>query len=229
MGLGCGMSMVKYILFIFNLLCALCGVAILTIGGVYLIKYDFLTKVVDDRNVYWVPVFFVVIGAAIFIIAFFGCCGAIRESSCMVSVYAAFLFLLLVIQIIVGVWVLTSTEDVKEYANRFLKNLWKERHQPGNEQFWNELQRSFKCCGLNTALDWLGETPASCCEPNAIECISLVNAYKTGCAEAVRDFVGRAANIGGFVVIGVAAIELIGFIFACCLSNNIRNHSRRYA
>lgn len=61
----------------------LCGIAIVAVGVVFYLKLDDLETVFDDWNVVAIPVLFIVLGAAIFIIAFFGCCGAIRESRCM--------------------------------------------------------------------------------------------------------------------------------------------------
>ena len=38
-------------------------------------------------------------GAIIFIISFFGCCGASKESKCMMYTYGFFLFLILIAQV----------------------------------------------------------------------------------------------------------------------------------
>ena len=50
---------------------------------------------------------------------------------------------------------------------------------------------------------------------------TVLNAYSKGCREALVDFTRTGTMIIGWVVLGVAAIELVGFIFACCLANNI--------
>jgi len=225
--MGCGMSMVKYILFIFNLICALCGIAVLAVGIGFLLKYDNILKAFEDLNVNVAPVLFIIVGSAIFLIAFFGCCGAIRESHCMVSTYAGFLFVLLVVQIVIGVLVFTNVAEVQRAAERFLRNLWKNRSE--HKIFWDNIQRSLQCCGLNSALEWVPNTPPSCCEPNVIECVALVNAYQTGCSQRLNEFIGSTGNVFGSVALIVAGVQLVGFIFACCLANNIRNHSRRYA
>ena len=39
------------------------------------------------------------LGAIIFVISFFGCCGASKESKCMMYTYGFFLFLILIAQV----------------------------------------------------------------------------------------------------------------------------------
>lgn len=57
----------------------------IAVGVGFLLKYDDVLEAFKDVNVNVAPIAFIVIGAAIFLIAFFGCCGAIFESECMVS------------------------------------------------------------------------------------------------------------------------------------------------
>lgn len=44
----------------------------------------------QDYNLGLTPILFIVLGAVIFVIAFFGCCGAINESRCMTAVVSFF-------------------------------------------------------------------------------------------------------------------------------------------
>lgn len=63
----------------------LCGIALVSVGLAFLLKYDDILKSFEELNVNVAPYGFIAIGSLIFLIAFFGCCGAIRESHCMVS------------------------------------------------------------------------------------------------------------------------------------------------
>lgn len=65
------------------LLLQLGGIAILAVGVAFFLRIGDIEKIFDEWNVQVVPILFIVIGAIIFIIAFFGCCGAIKESHCM--------------------------------------------------------------------------------------------------------------------------------------------------
>jgi len=224
--MSCGVAIVKFILFVFNLICALCGIALIAVGVGFLLKYEDVLDAFKDINVNVAPIAFIVIGSAIFLIAFFGCCGAIFESECMISTYAVLLFLLLVAQIVIGVLIFTNKREVQQLTERTLQNLWKERKN--HVVFWDTIQKGLKCCGLTHSTDWILSTPLSCCEPNVIECVALVNAYGTGCSKALNELIGNGSTVFGSTAIAVAAVELIGFIFACILSNHIRNYKRRY-
>lgn len=228
MGMGCGMSMVKYILFVFNLLCALGGIAILAVGVAFFLRIGDIEKVFDEWNVQVVPILFIVIGAIIFIVAFFGCCGAIKESHCMTVTYSTFLMIMLIAQIVLAIVVFVYIGDLQQASRRVLSRMWDNRNNQGNEQIWANLQQTLSCCGLNTASDWGQSLPTSCCAGNPATC-TINSAFRQGCNQGLEDFIGTSGNIIGAVALGVAGIELIGFIFACCLANSIRNQSRRYA
>ena len=45
------------------------------------------------------PIFLMIVGGVIFLVAFLGCCGAWRESKCLIYTYAFFLAVILVAQV----------------------------------------------------------------------------------------------------------------------------------
>jgi len=73
-----GANFVKYLLFIINFCLVITGIIILSVGltvqGVYHGVHGFL-----DANYFSIPKLLIAIGVIIFIVAFFGCCGAIKE------------------------------------------------------------------------------------------------------------------------------------------------------
>ena len=46
------------------------------------------------------PIFLMIVGGVIFLVAFLGCCGAWRESKCLIYTYAFFLAVILVAQVL---------------------------------------------------------------------------------------------------------------------------------
>lgn len=77
-------------MFVLFTLFQLGGIAMVVLGVSILYKYDVVLDVIKDSHAEVVPIVFIAIGSAIFLIAFFGCCGAIFESECMiltVSIY----------------------------------------------------------------------------------------------------------------------------------------------
>lgn len=69
------------------------GIAILAIGVAFYLRVGDIEKIFEEWNVQVVPILFIVIGAIIFVVAFFGCCGAIKESHCMsITVCETYIF-----------------------------------------------------------------------------------------------------------------------------------------
>ncbi|XP_055379365.1 23 kDa integral membrane protein-like isoform X2 [Condylostylus longicornis] len=229
--MGCGMSMVKYILFLFNLLCAICGILIIAFGAMMFTDVNSIKDLGDAFATQGLPVALIILGSAILIISFFGCCGAIRESSCMSMTYAALLFVLLVCQVALIVFAfLSKTEFINEVA-KIVDKAWDERHN--TRTLMDSLETSYKCCGKTGYKDYLLnvqlQLPKTCCDLNADSCIPLVNAYSVGCRSAVTQWWEKNWDLIKYVGIGIAAVEFIGLVFACCLANNVRNYRRRSA
>ncbi|KAI4504558.1 hypothetical protein M0802_000108 [Mischocyttarus mexicanus] len=159
-----------------GLLLKLCGLAILIVGVIMHINFNNYKDAMKE-NISFPSVTFIVIGSVIFVIAFFGCCGAIRESHCMTI--------------------------------------------------------TLECCGVDSKDDYYnmkgnGTIPWSCCSDveEKSQCPSS-QAFKHGCAIALKDFFVYAGVVLGGVAIGIAVVELIGIIFALCLANSIKNSERR--
>uniref|UniRef100_U5EYJ6 Tetraspanin n=1 Tax=Corethrella appendiculata TaxID=1370023 RepID=U5EYJ6_9DIPT len=230
MGLSCGMSLIKYILFIFNLLCAICGIALIAIGAVILSKFNELDKLVEEHNAGAPPIALIVLGSIIFIISFFGCCGAIRESYCMSLTYGFFLLVLLIAQIVIAALIFIYIGDVVTAAKNAFDTIWENRSQQQNAEFLDVIQANLHCCGKTTFLEW-GVPPLSCCGGNTIvgNVCNPTAIYLSGCRNAVGEFITGASHLLGWIAVGVAVIQFVGLISACCLANSIRNNERRYA
>lgn len=69
------------------------GIAFVAIGGLILAKAGDIENVLKEHNTYSVPIGLIVVGSVIFVIAFFGCCGAVRESQCMTMTVSTYLCL----------------------------------------------------------------------------------------------------------------------------------------
>ncbi|KAG5678520.1 hypothetical protein PVAND_008187 [Polypedilum vanderplanki] len=228
MGLTCGASVVKYGIFIFNLLCAVAGIALIVVGAIPLFKLDDIRDAFPENNPATVPIIIVVLGSIIFIISFFGCCGAIRENQCMVSTYAFFLLILVVLQIVIAVFAFMYTGELAKAAENGFNKLWENRDTNNETRIAIEgIQRGLRCCGSAGPADWgLLNIPSSCCDDGVIAC-TVSNAHSDGCATLLSNFVNDSGLLIAWFAIVFAGIELVGVIFACCLANSIRNANRR--
>ena len=96
---NCCDSLFKTIIMLFNLIFALVGLVLMGFGVyVQLEAKDYLNFLGDNYTN--TPVFVIILGAIIFVVAFFGCCGAIKENKCMMYTYGLLLFIILIAQVI---------------------------------------------------------------------------------------------------------------------------------
>ncbi|XP_022920882.1 CD63 antigen-like [Onthophagus taurus] len=229
MGSG-GMNCVKYLLFCFNLLFAVSGIAILTVGAIIHTVYHHYSRFVDP-TFESAPIFFIIVGVIVFVVAFFGCCGAVRENHCMVITFSVLILLIFGLEAIVGIAGYIRRNDVESMLeNRLNESMYNYFNQSGVEKSWNILQHEMKCCGMNGPSDWRQITqnntlPHTCC-PDTVNdgtcTINSLNVYKASCLEELKDTIVTYGALIGGVGIGVALVQIIGVIFACCLARSIR-------
>jgi len=238
-----GMRFIKYLLFVFNLLFAITGIALIVtasiIQGLYSTYLDFL-----GNEFLSAPMLFIIVGVIIFLVAFFGCCGAMRENNCMMVTFAVFLGLIFVCEVAGGIaaYVLRSDVDVI-----LTENMQKALHQynagghEGVTHTWDVMQHEIQCCGVKNYTDWKNTTfsegknvPDSCCRDYTQGCGTniLVNpsqeevdkrVYTVGCVTELGNQVEHKAGVFAGIGVGIAFIQLIGMIFACLLARAIRS------
>ncbi|XP_071566233.1 uncharacterized protein [Temnothorax nylanderi] len=214
---------IKYLMFAFNLFFVVTGIVLLSIGlvihGVYHQYQHFL-----DNSFFSVPSLLVAVGSIIFIIAFFGCCGAARESYCMTITFCTLLATIFILEIIGGTLGYVMRAQVATVAReKMLDTMPKYNESKEIQRVWDTLQHNFDCCGTVNATDWtspqmgnLTGIPMSCCD-NTIGAVGTSNCTTTspslhpvGCITAFANFAEKhAAKIAG-VGIGLAVIQLTG-------------------
>ncbi|KAG7208534.1 hypothetical protein KM043_014752 [Ampulex compressa] len=232
----CGMGMIKYLLFIFNFIFALCGLAILAVGVVIHLQLTHLSDTLA-KNVDFPSVTLIVVGTIIFVIAFFGCCGAIRESHCMTVTFASLMLTILIVQVAVAIFCFvvfkntdTNSIDIRSAYSDTFKDYWTDG---GDREVIDVVQSGLQCCGIDSAADFdnngsnfNGTIPWSCCgNPEGIDCTS--NIHNKSCVKQIQQLLSYAGTVLGGIALGIAGVELIGIIFALCLANSIKNAERR--
>ncbi|KAJ2952540.1 hypothetical protein O0L34_g6860 [Tuta absoluta] len=244
--MGCGTSFVKYVLFFFNLVVALFGLVMVGIGVAVLMNWTVITSELQKQGHLSVaPWLFIIIGAVMFVIAFFGCCGAIRESHCMVVTYAIFLLVIIIVQVVVAVLMFTYADSIQSALTGSVNKLFDQRSSPSDadrraaEQVFNNIQLQLECCGKNGPSDYgvsVANLPASCCTrgSSVVESAlgtscTIVSANSAGCSQKVEYIFQKWNKTIAGVAIGIACVEVVGALFALCLANSIRNMDRRYA
>ncbi|CAG9830071.1 unnamed protein product [Diabrotica balteata] len=87
-----------------------------------------------------------------------------------------------------------------------------------------------ECCGVRGPSDWKTITksdvlPHTCCphtQDNDSCTINSEHVYQASCLTNLKEIFVKYGIIIGGVGLGIAALQLIGIIFACCLARSIR-------
>ena len=103
-----------------NTLFGLLGLTLLGIGGYVMIevkKYSGVTEGSYDG----IPIFIICLGLFVFLIAFFGCFGAMKKSSCLTMTYSVVLLILVICQIGAGIAGFVLKSDLFNALEKELK------------------------------------------------------------------------------------------------------------
>ncbi|KAL0893617.1 hypothetical protein ABMA27_013789 [Loxostege sticticalis] len=218
MALGGGMSCVKYLLFCFNLLFAITGLIILIVGAKAMYSLSPYIDLTGENFYVSGPIVLIIVGVIVFIVAFFGCCGAVKENHCMIVTFSIFLLIIFVAELAVGIAGYVKHQDLE---NSIIKNLNATiKDYPTNPDVKNTfdiIQTDLKCCGIYGPGDWKNNSmpiPDSCCsaheinKDNVVEACKPANIYQTGCYGEVVTFLNSIAAVLGGVGLGIAAIQV---------------------
>ncbi|XP_005176550.1 23 kDa integral membrane protein isoform X1 [Musca domestica] len=237
---SCGMNMIKYTLFIFNVVFAISGLGILIAGAVVLADVNQFSHFVEGK-VTAPPIVLIVTGLIIFLIASLGCFGAIKESPTLLLAYALLLAIIFIIELAVGIAASVFKSDLEMAIKNSLQDSIK-RSNKDDMMAWDNIQRKLMCCGVDYPSDWRTMSanktlPASCCHPEYIEesvghctespALGKDKYFQEGCVGKLKQRIDKNAVILIGVGIGIAFIQILGIVLACYLASTIR-HERNH-
>merc|ERR1711963_501810 len=145
----------------FNILFILAGCILIGFGAWSQVDAKDYLNFLGDSYVN-TPIFLMIVGGVIFLVAFLGCCGAWRESKCLIYTYAFFLAVILVAQIGAGIaaYMLKGDLDaeVVKNMNKGMENYEKPDFD-GVTTTWDIVQNELHCCGVENSTDWANTRP----------------------------------------------------------------------
>ncbi|XP_059062805.1 uncharacterized protein LOC131855547 [Achroia grisella] len=218
--MGCGEFLVKYILFFVNLFFALAGLALLGLGIAIQLQLNVVLDTVPDHGIQVAPISAMVIGGIVFVIAFYGCCGAIRESNCMLVTYAICMIILMILKITLASLIFVNMDKIIAEIPLHLQNIFST-----DEIAFGNIQVAFNCCGTTGPMAYPNplSLPDSCCANAPCQ---LLNSYE-GCNVKLTNVFTTYGITIGIVPLVIAAFELVAVVFSLCLANHARNKHRR--
>ncbi|XP_068206825.1 tetraspanin-3-like [Palaemon carinicauda] len=234
----------KFSLFVVNFLVFGIGVAVVVLASLVISKDEAYGSLLQ-QGVFSLPIIILIAGLLILIIGFLGCCGALKENSCMLKTYAGIVLLFLVAEIILGILILVYTNQAETIIKQGMTEIY-EQYDNGDKALKESLdhaQHDLKCCGVNNYTDWsslpygekTGNVADGCCQVMSEGCgVGVLNQpqsviedtiYTEGCYMAIKDDIQGVAIGLGVVCIALALLQLLSISCAC----GIANKSSHYA
>ncbi|NXA43745.1 CD63 protein, partial [Eudromia elegans] len=211
-----------------------CGVALIAIGVYAHVALD-KALAVTSASASSTPVAIIIVGVIIFFISFFGCCGAWKESYCMVTTFAILLSLIFLVEVAAAIAGYVFKDKVRSVLEQGLQEAVQQYGQDAAlREAVDELQEEFHCCGVANYTDWAAvapfkgndTVPRSCCRVNGTACNvhpSPTTVYTEGCLQSLEAWMKKNLLVVAAVALGIAFFEVLGIIFACCLMRGIRS------
>lgn len=235
---GCA-KCVKYLLFIFNLLFLLAGLALIAIGAYAYVQTSSSGLITSGPGA---AIFLIVIGCIVFLISFFGCAGAINNNHCMVVTFGVLLLIILLLQIAA---VVTGFVLKDKLTMALDKEMSESQVEYDNDEFiaktWNDTQAKLKCCGTTGFRTWnvsakLSDShsvPDSCCQNMTFGCGYGKNEpqyaselWESGCTTTIKTLLDSNLFLVAIAAAVVAVLEILGIVFAFSLAHSLRKDYR---
>ncbi|XP_028849987.1 CD9 antigen [Denticeps clupeoides] len=196
-----GMKCVKYLLFIFNFIFWMMGSLVLAVGLWLRLDPQTVSMLTSEGapDAFFIGVYILIgAGGLVMLVGFFGCCGAVRESQCLLGSFFAFLLIIFGAELVAGVFGFLNKDKIIEDVQNYYIELRGSNITTLMESFHTALN----CCG----------TQDSACPTSTAPCDA-----------AIRDFFDSKLFIIGYVGIGIAGIMILGMIFSMVLCCAVRN------
>ncbi|ESP04134.1 hypothetical protein LOTGIDRAFT_237549 [Lottia gigantea] len=194
-------------------------------------------------------------GGFMLLVSVFGCCGGIQKSRILLGLYIACLVIIFIGQITAGILAALYKTDVEHTIESNLLGVLENDYKPGRTKYtqpWDYVQVWLHCCGVHNYTDYkdikfgVGQmVPLTCCileneDPNdpmpknntrcqleANQTVAGEFLKPLGCLDGVTNAIKEYDGILIGVAIGIAVIEILGILLACCVCKNI--HSEKLA
>ncbi|XP_029911955.1 CD9 antigen-like [Myripristis murdjan] len=199
-----GMKCVKYLLFVFNFIFWLMGSLVLAVGLWLRFDPETVSLLNGDGapDTFFIGVYILIgAGSLVMLVGFFGCCGAVRESQCLLGSFFACLLIIFGAEVAAGVFGFLNKEKIIEDVQNFYKNTYSENR---NGTLIISYQKVLNCCGIQGS---------PCSDPPDTK----------DCESGIEEFFNSKLHIIGYVGIGIAGVMIIGMIFSMVLCCAVRN------
>lgn len=236
----------KLALFIINFAIFAFGVAIVALASIIIHKDDTYRALLGD-GVFTLPIIVLIGGLIIVIIGFLGCCGAMKESKCMLNTYAFIVIVLLLAELTCGILLLIYPNQAEEFLKETMGEAYKSYGEdPTATKSIDIIQSDLHCCGVENYTDWqswpygqTGNVSRGCCKEDDGSGTCFMNKntlpeneaaksiYTKGCYQAMKDDLKEEVVALCVVLFIMVVIQVLAVTCACGIAK--RSSSHHYA
>ncbi|XP_044268225.1 leukocyte surface antigen CD53-like [Tribolium madens] len=207
---------VTIVLYVCNCLLGVCGLTLLTLGIILLLKESKYVNIFDSVLLS-VGSWSFCVGSLLLVIVSFGINATIRKRSCCLFRYSTFLTIVFLSQITLGLFAAVTLHPANNLTQR-VEQRFEAPFKRNNSEFQtilNKIELNYKCCGIRGSTDYNTTVPKTCCENNC------KNYYRNGCAASyAQDFRKLIKEIAY-----ISLVFSLPHIGASCLSLILKNNN----
>jgi len=243
---GCRLTCGKYLILLTNLVFLLASLGVIGFGTyleVQMGNYLEFASMAPMKTSYCL----IVLGAVMFIVSFFGCCGAYKENKCMIFTHATFMTLITVVLVglaaalAIGITDESLKPKIEAKMRDLLQNYDKPEHA-GVTETLDFIQENLECSGVSSYKDWKttafggeGAVPDSCCKEVKEDCgvgignldeeVANQTIYTQGCLDKLVLEIEAYWQISIGVGVGLVVFLLLAVVVSCCHGRRLGHQS----
>uniref|UniRef100_A0A667YXZ0 Tetraspanin n=1 Tax=Myripristis murdjan TaxID=586833 RepID=A0A667YXZ0_9TELE len=171
--------------------------------------------------------FCIAIGAVLVLLGLLGCCGAQKESKCLLLTFFSIILVIFIAEVAAGVVALAYSSFVSSLLSA----------PPGSCFLLLILCFTLKCCGFTNYTDFVGSEfaaesggslPPICCQLNSFPCSTeetckMPKKNVLGCFDQILEIFKKHANIVGGIAAGIGVLEIAAMIVSMYLYCHLEN------
>ncbi|KAM9457272.1 tetraspanin 35 [Clarias gariepinus] len=242
--MGC-FGFLKAMMFLFNGIIFLAGAGILAVGIWVKVDNNSIMSFLQGlsgapselKQILNVGYLLIAVGAVLMLLGFLGCCGAVRESRCMLLTFFVIILIVFIVEVAGAIVIVVFKGLIQTLITQMGVSVVESIQQGYGTNsdvtgLWNSTMDLLHCCGFNNYTDFTNSTyvqnnhnqyPSQCCQLQPCYYNNASAANINGCYPAlVKLFESNAVIIIG-VALGIAALELFAMVVSMTMYCHIKS------